>query len=176
MMKPDLLIRPSAARDAASIETLYREAFPEEDLLALVQDLLRRSGDVLSLVAVGDDSVLGHVAFTRCRTEGSGADLALLAPLAVAPAAQRQGLGSRLVREGLARLGRDGVDLVLVLGSPAYYGRFGFVEESAVAPPYPLPAEWLAAWQSLRLGTAAAPCGGKLVLPEPWLRPALWAP
>ena len=54
-----------------------------------------------------------------------------LAPVAVVPARQRQAIAAALIREGLARLADDGQDLVLVLGDPAYYGRFGFTAEAA---------------------------------------------
>ncbi|NJO38567.1 MAG: N-acetyltransferase, partial [Rhizobiales bacterium] len=57
-----------------------------------------------------------------------------------------------------------------------YYRRLGFLPESQVLPPYPLPAEWRGAWQSLSLGSAGGPCRGELAVPAPWLRPALWQP
>ena len=59
---------------------------------------------------------------------------------------------------------------------PAYYGRSGFNPETGVAPPYPLPDEYRAAWQSLSLGAALPPDHGKLKLPDVWMQPALWGP
>lgn len=175
-MNSRVAIRPSSTGDIPAIMTLYREAFPKEDLGPLVTDLLRIEDAVLSLVGFAGASVAGHIAFTRCSVEGSSEPVSLLGPLAVAPQAQRQGLGSALVREGLGRLTNQGVTRVIVLGGPSYYARFGFVPEPRIIPPFPLAPEWRTAWQSLPLGAAHSPCEGRLCLPAAWLRPALWAP
>lgn len=171
-----ILIRNSTPADLGAIEALYPEAFPDEDLLPLVRDLLGESSETLSLVAAVDSSLVGHVVFTTGSIEGHGSTVALLGPLAVSPASQRQGIGSALVREGLQRLGCASVGLILVLGDPAYYSRLGFEAERRVVTPYELPAEWRDAWQSLPLGKVAAPASGKLILPRPWQNSALWAP
>ena len=155
---------------------MYPQAFPDEDLVPLVRELLQKNVGALSLVATIASSLAGHVLFTRARLAESGDAAALLGPLAVSPAQQRRGIGSALVREGLDRLQREGVQQVLVLGDPAYYGRFGFTTESSVLTPYELPAEWATAWQSLTLGSNRAPGSGKLMLPEPWMRQKLWSP
>ena len=76
----------------------------------------------------------------------------------------------------MQRLEKNGPRHVYVLGDPAYYGRFGFRAESDVAPPYPLPAEWRGAWQSLTLGRDTPTLQGSLRVPPPWRRPELWAP
>ncbi len=175
-MTADVLIRDSVPGDLAAIESIYPEAFPDEDLLPLVRDLLREARMVSSLVGTAGSQVVGHVVFTPCRVAGSSSRLAMLGPLAVAPAWQGQGVGSEIVRSGLQRLEVDGVSQVLVLGDPAYYGRFGFRPESRVMPPYALPPEWVGAWQSKGLGDAATSGRGELELPRPWLKPALWSP
>lgn len=169
-------IRPSMVGEAAAIEELYRAAFPEEGLLPLVRDLLGSRQGVMSLVGLDPSSIIAHVALSDCRIEGCDAKVALLGPLAVAPRAQGNGAGSALVRDALDRLMRAGFARVYVLGDPGYYGRFGFETERGVEPPYPLVAQWRAAWQSVGLGTGVAPGPGRLVVGEPWLRPALWAP
>ncbi|MBU2487660.1 MAG: N-acetyltransferase [Alphaproteobacteria bacterium] len=169
-------IRQSRPDDLASIEKLYPAAFPEEDLLPLVRQLLAEEPGILSLVAEAGDAMAGHILFTLCAITGSDARAALLAPLGVAPELQRKGIGSALIREGLSRLERDGVTHVYVLGDPAYYGRSGFRTETGVAPPYPLPEEHRDAWQSLGLGSAPPPVHGKLQLPDVWMQPALWGP
>lgn len=172
--QPDL--RESLPADLAALEKLYPAAFPAEDLLPLVRDLSAGRRDVLSLVALHDQAVVGHIAFTFCHLAGRSEKIALLAPLAVAPAWQKRGIGSALVRAGLQRLGALDVAVVLVLGDPAYYSRFGFRPDHGVLPPYPLPAEWHTAWQALDLRDRGADLQGELVVPEPWRRPALWAP
>ena len=169
-------IRISNAGDIDAIVSMYPQAFPDEDLVPVVRKLLAEPEVALSLVAMVDDLVVGHVVFTTCAVEGSNLRASLLAPLAVAPAFRRQGIGSEIVRAGLQRLTDSGVGGVFVLGDPAYYSRFGFVPDSTVQPPYPLPAEWYTAWQSQYLGETTQPGAGKLAVPSQWLDPALWAP
>ena len=168
-------IRIATPDDTPAIRALYPAAFPEEDLLPLVSDLLGRA-DVLSLVATGGDAVTGHIAFTTCHVAGAEATLALLGPLAITPAHQRTGLGTALIRDGIARLTAAGAARVFVLGDPAYYGRHGFTAEAEVTPPHPLPDTWSGAWQSLSLGTARPDLSGPLTVPPPWQPRALWAP
>ncbi|HMA15635.1 MAG: GNAT family N-acetyltransferase [Bacteroidota bacterium] len=175
-MPGDIVVRESRSDDAAALEKLYPEAFPNEDLLPVVRALLSEGPAVLSLVATAGQTLVGHVAFTTCSVEGSSQRYAMLAPLAVTPGRQRQGIGSALVREGLRRLEAGGTAQVHVLGDPAYYGRFGFTADEDVAPPYPLPPEWKGAWQVLRLRDDAPPARGTLTVPPLWRQPALWAP
>jgi putative acetyltransferase len=169
-------VRESLPNDIASIETLYPDAFPDEDLLPLVRELLSKDPIVLSLIGLADRALVGHVIFTACSIAGRTDQVALLGPLAVAPNWQRQGIGGALIRKGFQRLKSDGVTQVYVLGDPAYYGRFGFERENSVRPPYPLPEEWSGAWQSISLCGAKQPLHGELSLPQAWLQPALWAP
>jgi putative acetyltransferase len=171
-----LEVRHSEQADLTAIESLYPEAFPDEDLLPLARDLLSDSGIAVSLVGVMDSQIVSHVIFTRCSVRGSSSGVSLLAPLAVAPAWQQCGIGSRTVRAGLKQQMNDGVQLVCVLGDPAYYGRLGFTAETFVEPPYRLPAEWEGAWQSQYLDDDTVPIAGRLSVPSPWLPPELWAP
>jgi len=169
-------IRESQPDDLSAIESFYPEAFPEEDLIPLVRELLADPAVALSLVADVNGQAVGHVIFTRCGVSASNVDAALLGPLAVAPAHQGQGIGTAIVQDGLACLRDAGVELVCVLGDPAYYGRFGFVGESSVEPPYTLPAEWDGAWQSQTLIDGATSCFGGLSVPPQWQKPELWLP
>ena len=169
-------IRGSDSGDTDAIVSMYALAFPDEDLVPIVRDLLADPDVAMSLVAIIDGQIVGHAIFTTCAVEGTNLDASLLGPLAVTPVFQRQGVGSAIVNAGLQRLGDIGVDAVFVLGDPAYYSRLGFVPDSQVQPPYPLPAEWYSAWQSLYLGDATPARTGKLAVPSQWLDPALWAP
>jgi putative acetyltransferase len=173
----DVVVRMSEARDRSGLDRLYRDAFPNELLMPLVEALLDLAEGVTSLVAVRDGGVIGHVMFTCGRVAGSDRPVALLGPLAVAPSAQRTGIGRALVGTGLSRLARCGVLRALVLGDPAYYGRLGFVTETDVRPLYDLPLDWGPAWQSMTppgVGTLAI--RGRLELPAPWHDKALWSP
>jgi putative acetyltransferase len=174
-MSEELEIRESVQADISAIESLYPEAFPDEDLLPLVRDLLQHPAIAVSLIGAIDLRIVGHAMFTRCGVVGCSVKAALLGPLAVAPAWQRQGIGSGIVRAGLQRLTAAGVGLVCVLGDPAYYGRLGFVPETLVEPPFPLPAEWQGAWQSQYLDVTTAPCSGKLNVPPQWRHAELWS-
>ena len=169
-------IRRSQQADIPAIETLYPAAFPDEDLLPLVRELLPDSENVLSLVATIESELVGHAVFTRCGVEGSHGVASLLGPVAVLPGRQKQGIGSALIRAGLEQLDEQGTELVCVLGDPEYYGRFGFTPDALLEPPYRLPAEWADAWQSQYLGRPGQPRRGILAVPKQWLQPALWAP
>jgi len=173
---PDIQIRQSRSDDMAFIERLYPDAFPDEDLLPLVRQLLTQEPGVLSFVASADGILAGNIIFTTCAVTDCDGTASMLAPLAVASAWQRQGVGTALIREGLAHLKSAGVNQVYVLGDPAYYGRSGFKPETGVAPPYSLPEEYRDAWQSLGLGPTPPPTHGKLLLPQVWMQPALWGP
>ena len=175
-MSEILEIRKSVPGDSGAIESLYPEAFPDENLLPLVRDLLPDVTVTTSLVGTLNSQIVGHAIFTRCGVAGHSVNAALLGPLVVAPGWQRQGVGRAIVRAGLRRLEDMDVSLVCVLGDPAYYKRLGFLPESLVEPPFPLPTEWDGAWQSQWMGDMTAPCSGKLSVPRQWLQPALWAP
>lgn len=169
-------IRESTAADSAEIESIYPQAFPDEDLVSLVHSLLEDEAVRLSLVTTIGEQIVGHVMFTYCGIDGSDTRAALLGPLAVKPDHQRQGIGSAIVQDGLRRLKGAGVAMVLVLGDPAYYSRLGFAADDNVLPPYELPDDWAGAWQSQCLVTGAARAAGKLLVPVQWRQVALWAP
>jgi putative acetyltransferase len=170
-----LKIRESQPGDVVGIEQLYESAFPDEDLIPLVRELLDLRQNVKSLVGMREDMLVGHISFTICHIEGGKDDVALLAPLAVMPALQNQGIGRALVQTGLKHLELSKTRRVFVLGDPAYYSRLGFREDDNVATPYPLPADWHGAWQSIQLCDAEAPNKGKLAVPEPWRHIELWS-
>jgi putative acetyltransferase len=157
-------LRPEAADDAIAIRALLEDAFGGNAEAALVERLRATDEMVLGLVAVAPpDVVVGFIAFVRLQIEmvdGSRAGIAL-APLAVGKAHQRCGIGSALVREGIARLVAHHEEIVLVLGDPAFYERFGFSvgEASAFASRYQGPHLMVLA------PAATAPGAGKVHYP-----------
>lgn len=173
---PKTSIRTGTADDLSRLAEVYAGAFPGEDLLPLVEALLAEGSAVISLVAVARGAVVGHILMTLCGVEGQSERVALLGPLAVVPDWQGRGVGSVLVAEGLRRVEAEGASRFQVLGDPAYYGRFGFRADTDVTTPYPIPAEWASAWQSLPLRDGAPAVKGKLVVPGPWREPSLWSP
>ena len=122
-----ILVRPERLGDQAAVRRVNRRAF-DGDLEAGLVDRLRAAGaHRVSLVAFDDatDELVGHILFTEVAVS-NGATAIGLAPMAVEPARQREGIGSLLVEAGLAACRQLGFALVVVLGHPEYYPRFGF--------------------------------------------------
>jgi putative acetyltransferase len=126
-----VLIRPEEERDRAAVRAVNVAAFGSSTEADLVDALRARARPLVSLVAEDGGAVVGHILFSPVTLPGRpDLDLMGLAPMAVAPARQRQGIGSALVRAGLERCRQSRVGTVVVLGHPAYYPRFGFVPAS----------------------------------------------
>ena len=127
-------IRAEAPGDADAVVAVLTAAFRGPDEAALVRMLHADGSVVASLVAVVAGDLVGHVLFSRLtiRTATAALSGVALAPLAVLPAFERRGIGAALVREGLRRLVDLGEAVVIVLGEPAYYTRFGFSSERAL--------------------------------------------
>lgn len=122
-------IREAQTGDADAIRHLNMEAFGQPQEAQLVDALRNNCSDLLSLVAVDGEDIVGHILFSPAvlgDVEGMG-----LAPMAVIPARQQGGIGSELVRAGLAKLEERGCPFVIVLGHADYYPRFGFERASA---------------------------------------------
>jgi putative acetyltransferase len=113
--------------DAAPVRYVNELAFGQRVEADLVERLRRAATDSLSLVAE-DEGVVGHILFTQVVVESVGRRVIGmgLAPMAVLPDRQRQGIGSQLVRRGLDILRERGCPFVVVVGHPEYYPRFGF--------------------------------------------------
>jgi len=124
-------IRFEKNSDADGIRALNRQAFESEAEAKLI-DLLRERGRyIISLVAVENGQVIGQVLFTEvCVTPTVPYKGVGLAPLAVLPMYQKQGLGTKLGHKGLAFCRDLGYDFAVVLGHPKYYSRFGFKKAS----------------------------------------------
>ncbi len=132
-------VRPEQAGDQEVIREVNRLAFGRDAEARLVDALRAGEYNRVSLVAAVGEQVIGHILFSDLpivTVDGIVAALAL-APMAVNPARQRQGIGSLLVQEGLRACAAAGHRIVVVLGHPDYYPRFGFsakLAESLKAP------------------------------------------
>lgn len=162
----NLKSRKTKAADYPSILDTVRAAFDEarseeQENTDLVAHLLAvpTAKPRFSLAALLEDRMVGFILFTKVDLDPSDHDLSasILAPLAVHPAYQNRGIGSRLVEKGLEDLKQMGVDLVFVLGHPNYYPKFGFrpAGKEGFTPPFPIPDEHAEAWmvKELRPGT-----------------------
>jgi putative acetyltransferase len=123
-----MLIRPETAFDFDAIRAVNIDAFGGSDEADLVDRLRCDDVVLLSLVAVRADVIVGHIMFTRLpiHTATAIVDAVALAPLAVGSDVQRQGIGSALIKDGVERLVNAHEQILIVVGEPRYYQRFGF--------------------------------------------------
>ena len=174
-------IRFAQETDLESILKVIETAFSDEEnkvIMNLVQGLHQEttSPSIKSLVVEDENQILGYVSyspiFLKSNSSISGY---ILAPLAVSPEHQKQGIGSNLIKSGIDILTKDGAGVLLVYGDPNYYGRFGFNEEIGriFIPPYPL--DYPFGWTGMMLSGTAIPeqtiqfdCVSSLSNPDLW--------
>lgn len=132
-------LRIANQKDHAAIDTLVLAAFEAPEEAGLVKALRGKGEIIYEWVALSGDKITGHLVLSRM--EAPPNTLAL-APVSVTPEAQNQGIGSALINAALAQAKADGWVCAVVLGDPAYYGRFGF--DVAVAQDFktPYPVEY----------------------------------
>jgi putative acetyltransferase len=161
-----MLIRRETAADQTAIHAVHSAAFRREEGVTPIEaplvDELRAEGDLinaLSLVAVRDGNVVGHVCCSRARLGDDTTAAVGLGPLGVRPEHQAAGVGSALVHAVVAAADALGYGLVVLLGEPAYYSRFGFVTASDLSITAPDPqwgryfqARTLAAYEPTQAG------------------------
>jgi putative acetyltransferase len=173
--------RDAQETDLKSVLKVVETAFSDEEnkvIMNLVQELHQEttSPSIKSLVAEVDNQVIGYVSyspiFLKSDSRISGY---ILAPLAVSPEHQKQGVGSNLINAGIEMLTKDGVGVLMVYGDPAYYGRFGFKEEigCSFVPPYTL--QFPFGWTGMMLNDTPVPeqpiqfeCVSALSKPDLW--------
>ncbi|MCC7376741.1 MAG: N-acetyltransferase [Verrucomicrobiales bacterium] len=146
-------IRPEAPEDLHAIRSLLLAAFPSDAEAAVVDDLRSANALPVSLVAFDSDQTVGHIGFSpvTLRPQPHNPCMVLgLAPLCVAPDAQRRGIGSALVAAGLRACAGIRCDAVVVLGDPVFYRRFGFRPAAAqgLRCLFDAPQEAFMVWQA----------------------------
>ncbi|AMS44361.1 N-acetyltransferase [Aminobacter sp. NyZ550] len=126
-------IRAATPRDREAIRLVEEHAFGQQAEAGLVDALVAEGDAVVELVAEEDGDVVGHILFSRLYIQNGGKTVpaVALAPLAVEPDFHGTGIGGALVREAHIRLKDAGETIAVVLGDPAYYGRFGYSHERA---------------------------------------------
>ncbi|MBW2003311.1 MAG: N-acetyltransferase [Deltaproteobacteria bacterium] len=136
-----ITIREEQHQDRNAIREVNIQAFGQNQEADLVDKIRLSCNDLISLVALIQNTIVGHICFSPVTIEtkakktirGMG-----LAPMAVLPAFQRQGVGTELVRGGIARVRKKGFPFIIVLGHASYYPRFGFEPASR----YEIRCEW----------------------------------
>lgn len=175
-------IREAAIQDFEAIISVEKQAFGYDKEARLVARLLNdeTAKPSVSLLAFVEEEAAGHILFTRIyfRKQATSPMMHILAPLAVKPAFQRQGIGGMLIKEGLRWLQAAGSELVFVLGHKEYYPKHGFIPEATrmgYLPPYPLPEEHEACWmvqaigqRGFAVGADIMQCCDELRRPEHW--------
>ncbi len=164
-----LTIRRETPKDIDSIRYVNEQAFGQKEEAEIIDKLRKRDVVTLSLVAVQADQIVGHILFSpvSVESEDSSFEAITLAPMAVLPEYQRKGIGSQLVRVGLEECRRLGHEIVMVLGHPDYYPRFGFVPASTygIKCKYDVPDEVFMALE-LRQGALSGRSGVVKYQPE----------
>ncbi len=123
-----MLIREENSDDIPLIEQIHEDAFGQREESELV-DALRLSGDVeISLVAEDADEVVGHILLSKLQAP---TQCLALAPVAVLPNRQNQGIGSALIQHGVSLAKAENWLAIFLLGDPTYYERFGFSVDAA---------------------------------------------
>lgn len=167
-----ITIRPGSPADHPAVHALLTAAFGQRDEADLVNRIRRAPGYAaqLSLVAAADHRIVGHILFSPITivSPRKTTPALALAPVSVFPECQRRGIGSALVREGLSACRAAGHHIVIVLGHPDYYPRFGFTpaDSSGIRPPFEVPPP---AFMVLALTAGALDgVGGTVRYPAPW--------
>jgi putative acetyltransferase len=162
-------IRPERKKDLKAIAAITRAAFGRDLEARMIDEIRSSEGFVpeLSLVAEAEGEIVGHVILSYVDLVGH--PVLMLGPIAVVPRLQRQKIGSLLVHESVRRAELRGEPLVLLLGHPEYYPRFGFrqARELGIEPPEDdIPDE---AWMVLPLAAYDPALKGRVVWPPAFL-------
>lgn len=177
-------IRKSTESERTEIRNIHINAFGEQEgpvIANLATDLLddETAKPLLSLVAIENGKITGHIIFTNVKVSQTTEPVSaqILAPLAVLHNAQNKGVGSKLIKKGLRELKQSGVDLVFVLGHPDYYPRLGFKPSGTLGleAPYHIPEKNSGAWmvQELHSGVIGR-VKGKIICSEALSQPEHW--
>ena len=128
-----ITIRKEKPADIPAVRKINEAAFGQPAEADIIDAIRTACPDTLSLVAVSDDQLVGHIFFSPVTIQTVDSTVAGmgLAPMAVPPENQRQGIGQRLIKAGLDALRRTDCPYIVVLGHPDYYPRFGFIPASS---------------------------------------------
>ena len=161
-----MIIRVEKPDDYESVADVVESAFGDRAVVELTEAIRASDGYVPDLAFVADDGgVVGHLMLSYVSIEDTAFRVLQLAPMAVRPDRQRQGVGVALIRRALSAADERGEPLVLVEGVPDYYPRFGFrpASELGLLRPYESIPE--AAWMAIRLSAYDPSIRGRVIYP-----------
>lgn len=183
MKTENITIRETENKDRNTIFEVEKFAFGYDKEARLTEALLNdpTAKPTLSLLAFHNEKAVGHILFTRVYMNEMSEDqplIHILAPLAVVPEYQKQGIGGMLIKAGLEKLKQAGSEVVFVLGHIGYYDKHGFIPDAGklgYEAPYPIPQKFADAWMvqslnpegfAIKKGTVV--CANELNKPEHW--------
>jgi putative acetyltransferase len=142
----NLIIRTEGEKDYERVYEINKLAFQQEDESKLIENIRKGENFIpeLSLVAEIDNKIVGHILFSKIQIIGSSVFESLaLAPMAVIPDLQKQGIGTALINKGMKKAKEMGFDSIIVLGHSEYYPKFGFLKASKwnITCPFEVPDE-----------------------------------
>jgi putative acetyltransferase len=181
-MNKNIHIRETIADDFAAIMEVEKQAFGYDKEAKLVAELLadETGKPMVSLLAFCNEEPVGHILFTRAYLEEQPeqAMMHILAPLAIKPEYQRQGIGGMLINAGIEKLRAMGSQIVFVLGHKEYYPKYGFIPDAhrlGYPAPYPIADEYADYWMvqpicptGFEIAKGKIRCCKELNKPEHW--------
>ncbi|MDL2210991.1 N-acetyltransferase [Bacteroides sp. OttesenSCG-928-M17] len=178
----NIQIRETNANDFNDIMSVEKLAFGYDKEAQLVAELLadKSAEPILSLLAFYQGEAVGHILFTRVYLDNQEVQpmMHILAPLAVKPEYQRQGIGGMLINAAIEKLREKGSKLLFVLGHKEYYPKFGFIPDAAklgYPAPYPIAEEYSDYWMAQAIGPEGFEIGkGKIRCSDELNRPEHW--
>ena len=142
----EISIRKETSNDYSDVYAINKQAFEEEEEAKLVEILRHSSAFIpeLSLVAIIEDNIVGHILFTKIKIiddKGNENESLALAPMAVKSELQKSGIGGKLIKKGLDKARELNFKSVIVLGHDKYYPKFGFEPTTKwkITSPYDVP-------------------------------------
>jgi len=181
MYNKNILCRETSDDDLNFIIDVQKSAFGGNSVAQLTTELLEddRAMPRISILAFDNTKPVGHILFTKCSIEGINNCplMHILAPLAVIPEYQNQGIGEKLTRNGLNLLREMKSEIVFVLGHIDYYPKHGFINNAGslgYTAPYPIPEKDKDAWMVMLLNSKKLTNFGKVICSKAMDKPEYW--
>ncbi|RLC29163.1 MAG: N-acetyltransferase [Deltaproteobacteria bacterium] len=181
-----ITIRSTTSQDHDAILKVELLAFDQDpEIKTLIIDLFKdpTTEPIVSLLAYDDEKPVGHILFTKAKIKPGLGICSLkpggyiLAPMAVIPEYQKQGIGGKLIKEGLRILKDMSVERCFVLGHPTYYPRYGFIPDAkkfGFPAPYSIPGKNKDAWMVMDLVEKPTGIKGQIICADVMMKPKYW--